>query len=917
MKDRIISLLNLRQTESRYVFDLLRIQFFIGIANAFINITAFTYFIYDYSIGGLPYAYLVIAVALLFLNRAYQKIELKLSPLHLLRFLILISTGILLLFWSGLLIWDKHALIFLLFVWSVVFYMVTGYAYWGLVSLVFNVRESRRVFSIVGSGDIPTKLIGYLSTPLLIPLIGLQNLLLLSILSLLTGFVLMGRLMKEKSWDAFKKKAHPVHHKKPPKERQVWLFLLFRNKLIFTISLLSILSYNVFNFIDFTFIAQIKLRQQDLAALAAFVATFFGIGRALALVLKLVFTSRLIERLGIISCLLITPAVLFAICLLMLFFPLNYEYTLYAFGIMAALTEVLRSTIQEPVFFVLFQPLNEHQRLEGHIIAKGYMLPPSLIVVGVSLILMKELHVQLSVMLTVKMIMANLAIWAAIIFFIKREYIKVLHSSIARGIFNGEQIHVYDTTTINILLNKVQQGNESEVIYALKLLQGASYHQLDDVLRENLTHPGKEVRKFVLDNLQKREQLSASLLREALEEEKDREVREKLVTMLCRLDPQYLHQVFEHLEEQEYNVRKAVIIHLLNQHEFTYLYQAGSEIHKLIRSPLPAERELALNIIGELDKIKFNDVLHTMIGDEDPTVKRTAIMAACKLRASTLLPLILEIMQEPSERYLAMQGLLQYGDLLFEDLQALPIQQRTMLHADLIKVAGRMKGPHSTKYLFLSLETRPELTDKIIHALWTKGLEVQSVASMHHFHQLMYDFLKRGIEKISYHNDMPHFHSHSLVKSSMAAEIRNDLVTALKICALLYHKKEINRILELVEQEERSKLYNAMEMLELVLPKKISSQINHLMDHILDPHRVKKLPGTNDAAAYFQRVVVTGAEKFNPWTRAVCIYCSLKSGEVSFIRTLEHHATGNDHPIISETKNFVLQTIQLPSYVNH
>ena len=354
MKERLFSLLNLKVSESKYVFDLLTIQLFIGIANSFINIVSFTLFIHYFSVNSIAYAYIAIALVLSFLNLGYEKLEKKLSPLHLLRWIIVCSSAVLLIFWTGFLTIDKSVMIFSLLVLGTLFYMVTGYAYWGLVSLLFNVRESRRVFSIVGSGDIPAKLIGYASAPLLIPIIGLENLLLVSVAALILGFLQLDKLIHRKRWERISHRSHSAHHKGDTTHTSESVFsFFFKHKLIFTISLLSLLSYNVFNLIDYTFVTQIKAKVQNLSSLATYIAIFFAAGRLIALFLKLVFTSRVIERLGVISCLLITPVTLALFSSLFIFFSEGTS-VLYIFGIMAMLTEVLRSAMQEPVFFILF-----------------------------------------------------------------------------------------------------------------------------------------------------------------------------------------------------------------------------------------------------------------------------------------------------------------------------------------------------------------------------------------------------------------------------------------------------------------------------------------------------------------------------------------------------------------------------------
>ena len=150
MKERVYRVLNIKISESSQVFDLLTVQFFIGLANALINIIAFALFIYNFPIHYLPDVYLVVAVLLFLANMIYEKLEHRYSPLHMVRFVIAFAMVLLFLLWIGLSYFDKHTFIFMLLVASVLIYMVTGYAFWGLVSLLFNVRESRRVFSIVG-----------------------------------------------------------------------------------------------------------------------------------------------------------------------------------------------------------------------------------------------------------------------------------------------------------------------------------------------------------------------------------------------------------------------------------------------------------------------------------------------------------------------------------------------------------------------------------------------------------------------------------------------------------------------------------------------------------------------------------------------------------------------------------------------
>lgn len=912
MKTRILRLLKLKHTESRHVTDLLTVQFWIGISNAFINIAAFTLFIKNLKAREIPQAYLVIAGALLVLNLIYEKLEHRFSPLQLVKIILGAYAAILVLLWIDLSFWHKDSAIFILLVVSVLMYMLTSYAFWGLVSLLYNIRESKRVFSVVGSGDIPAKLLGYLLVTPIVHVIGYPNLIWLAVLCLLIGLFQFDRVIRKKRWDHIRQKEHDHHHHEMLTLRKKdYVSFFFKTELIFAISLISLISYNVFNLVDYTFLSQVKYKYEGRETLAMFLAIFFGMGRLVALVMKLIFTSRAIERLGIIACLFITPLTLLAFCLLFFFVGENSNYTVYIFGAMALLTEVLRSTIQEPVYFILFQPLKEQLRLKGHLISKGYMLPPSLIIVGLSLILIqRSTGVDITIALTVKILLVNLLIWALFIFLLRKSYLRTLRQSIQKGFFSGEDVKVSDQQSIDILLEKIRSGKETNVLYALKLLENANYPHLYSLYRQLLDSPHREIRRYSLDMLSEKGEMDPKLMREMLPKEQDAEIRQQLVSALCKTDPGYLPELSGQVDHQEPGIRKAIITSMLNQREFKYLLEGGNALNKLIYSPEPADRELAIDITTDLRNVRFTDAIEQLIHDPVASVKRQAIIAACKLRIKNLLPFITKLLETPSERYLALQGLQQYGDELFLHLKELPEENYAENRTAFIKLAGKCRGHHATHYLLARLADGSGTANEVIHALWTKDYEPASSKEVEELNGLLAHFLQTATRKVKDFYEVPEYPDKKLVQESIDSEIRGDLNTSLRICSILYNKTEFNRILELLEHSDQTRLMNAIEMLELVLPKRIAKEMNIIFDYLLDPtlHRREYVP--SEINQLFNRIVFSREESFGPWTRAVCIYTSWKNRQTPFLLTLKHEARPKEHYIVEETRNYVLKAIE-------
>lgn len=911
MKERIYRTLNIKYSESGQVLDLLLVQFFLGLATAFLNIVAFTLFIYNFPVHQLPVVYLSVAALLFATNLAYEKIERRITPLQLLKVIIVFSAVVLLFLWIGLSFWNKHDFIFILLMGNTLLYMLISFAFWGLVSLLFNVRESRRVFSIVGSGDIPAKLIGYLAAPLLIPYTGLNNLIWVAILSLITGLLIFNKIIRKKSWNQIRSKAHNHEdHEILILKKTDFVNFFFKDKLIFTISLLSILSYNVFILIDYTFISQVKIRFENISDLAVYIATFFVLGRFIALIFKLIFTSRVIERLGIIYSLFITPAALFIFCVIFLWYGDHDNYNVFIFGAMALLTEVLRSTMQEPVFFILFQPLKEKLRLKGHIITKGYMLAPSLIIVGLTLLFLYNTKTPVTILFTIKIILFNLCIWAVIIIFIQKTYLKTLHTSIKKGTFSSDDIYITDQAVMDILLQKVKTGKKIEVIYALNLLAKADYKDLEFILLELLDYADKDVKKYALDQLSINNKPHIQTFKNMLAKEQDKEVQEKIIDILCKQDPVFLQLSSQNIAQQSNGVQKIIIINLLNQREFNNLFEAGKEINNLITSPHADQRSLALNIISEVKHIQFTEEIEKLINDEEISVRRSAITAACKLKIKSLLPLILELSDQPSNKYLVLRALQTYGDTLYQDIHILPQQKIIIYSTDLIKIAGKAKGQFSTSFLLSSLDQLPGQANNIVHALWNKEYEPQTVEETNKLNLLLSNYLRTGVSKINDYNGIPDSQERMMLNRSLRNEIKSDLISALKICVLLYRKKDINRVLELMELEGNKKVFNAVEMLELMLPQKASKRLNVMFDFVLDPSHRKINIVNYEMNTLLQKVFFTDAVSFNPWTKAVCMYSFWMNNENELLKKLRNSNGAGEHYIIKETRDYVLSTIK-------
>ncbi|MDQ3277478.1 MAG: HEAT repeat domain-containing protein, partial [Bacteroidota bacterium] len=432
------------------------------------------------------------------------------------------------------------------------------------------------------------------------------------------------------------------------------------------------------------------------------------------------------------------------------------------------------------------------------------------------------------------------------------------------------------------------------------------YASIVPLLKEQLFSDDLPLKQYAFERLNDLNALDAPLLQQLISEEPNEELREMAAIVLCTINPANLQHYINEIQTLSPSLRKGLVLLLLKQKGFKEFYTGATVIQQLLKSPDPAERELALEIIGECDHIDFTETIVTLLEDADPSVKRNAFVAACKLKNKTILPVMMEKLQRGNDKYLAIQGLFQYGERLFEDLDFLPPGVVDRCTPELIKVASKLKGPAVTRFLLALLRENHAYGDRAIHVLWSRSFHAETVEDMHLFKELLQRFIDNGLQKIGLLNTVPKWKEHHLLQRSLETEIWHDLSVALKICVVLYTKKEINRLIELTENKEQHKLYNGMEMLEMILPKKVAREINTLFDFLLDPVvKKKQMPALNEQQ-FFRAIAINDKHACNDWTKAVCVYSTWQSRLTALLDELKTVTVTNTDAAFSETRSFVL-----------
>lgn len=211
LRNSILDFLMIRTSESKLVGRLFAFEFFQGSAIALFFTAAIAIFLQHRPTSDLPKVFILGAILLWGFGFLYSKLEHRLSTHNLITTILIFNICCIVMFRLMMVHQEEQWFLYLFLASFNVLYLLNNLEFWGLAALLFDVRQSKRLFGIISAGDIPAKMIGYIAAILLVPFIGTENLLWVAAGSLVASFFIFGPLMKLANIDAAKKKPG-THH---------------------------------------------------------------------------------------------------------------------------------------------------------------------------------------------------------------------------------------------------------------------------------------------------------------------------------------------------------------------------------------------------------------------------------------------------------------------------------------------------------------------------------------------------------------------------------------------------------------------------------------------------------------------------------------------------------------------------------
>lgn len=712
MVNRLYQVFNVRTDEAALVGLMLLHSFFVGVPRIFAATSANTLFLDAYSAQLLPVIYVASAVlnplVALFLAQLGRRLNFS-------RFLMLnlgLQVASLLAFRILFHEIDDRWPALAFSIWFEVLWVLTGLQFWSLAGRVFDIRQGKRLFALIGSGEVVAFMVIGIFGASIIGLFGVENLLLLAVLGVVVSMGLVAYITS--NFEQTGQDDDPRSSSSSRRRGQRW----YGRRYIQLIFGLAAVAYVVFFFVDNVFYTQVELQFDDTDALASFLIGFAAFSGFTNLIVRLFVSERVINTFGVRGGLGILPSVLIigAVAIVavdILGLPVELVFlmaVLFKLG-----DQVLRYSVSDAAMLILYQPLPNRDQIRSQSAVESIIEPVTGGLTGLLLLLLVNVLAFDSVALYA-VVFVFAAIWLIFANSTSFAYREQVIDALRRKRLDGHTLSFEDAASIKILKERLESPRASEVVYAINTLDSIDFPGVENVLVDMLHKDDPRIQQDSLERIARRDVKRAlSVVRELAHKGTDSHVRAAAIRTLAALDSaDAFGELTALMQDRDPQAQEAAMVGLLRDGGIEGVLVAGNALIRMTRSTDPAERAFGAGVLGEVGVRDFYRPLIKLLRDDEIAVRRSALVAAGKVTNPRLWPQVIENLEQSGTRPAAVLALSNADEAVLTSFrmafQKPETPQRTLM--EIATIACRIESEAVAAFLLENV-THPNLNVRL------------------------------------------------------------------------------------------------------------------------------------------------------------------------------------------------------------
>ena len=768
----------------------------------------------------LPLMFLAIAIVLSIVIEIYSRLSKN-------RDLSTIVTGTGIIFIATLLAIQKHLegwVIPFLYVWKDVIDAIIITQFWLIASQVFDPRQAKRLFGLLGAGGALAAIIIGSSISQFVSVFGSENLLFVT-MSFIIIVILMANLIRpyrnlnEQKHQTSKKDVHKNTGKS---------FTPYLKSLAIIIGLAAVASRVVDYQFKITAVASFP-NQDDLVN---FFGQYYAVTGVATMIIQLFITSRLLSRFGIIVAILILPTLFMAGAAGFLMSPVLAAVYISKFS-----DQVFRFTFHNASIQLLWIPVKRTIKnrlkpvIEGSIRAGLEGVSGILIFLSITMFNVPIHYLSISIILIT-------IYWIKRSFRLKKLYIKELQSAIEKRELNFEELtlDIQDEAmvkTINLALNN---DDESQQVLALEMIKDIPLTPWKDSLNRLLNDGSIIVKKEILnisfddENIISDQKIislinnESDLEIESIEIAGKRKLTDALPIIMDRIDTENKEKqliaaaAIRNIDPDSSNKEKDLLLSAFNSND--------ENICSLIIIQMKNDNE----ILPDEKLIKY-------LNEESSKVRNAALSVAESRASLVLLPHIIQCLSYPRSAMPARSALQVYDEnevvkLLIENAQNQNVEKSLVI--GVIRTIKKYPTKDSIDMLLSVISPKiPPIqavaVDSLIHIARELPLDEKQIAITK---EELIKTSKYAYEKIIALSQIEENEKNQLLRYLLQDEVRKLIPVIMKLGILDKPQTPIETYIQYVLNNEEDKLPYVLEFFENIFSQEERKIVNSLIDDI-------------------------------------------------------------------------------------
>jgi hypothetical protein len=834
----LLSILNVVEGEEKPVLLLLGYGFFMGVFLASYKIVSTTLFLNNLS-EYIREAFFLSGLAGVLSTWLYSILQNRVQYSRLIIFNIISIILFIAIFWALFFFQQNDLFIFILFVMLGPITSLLVLGFWGIFGRLFDLRQSKRIIGGIDAGQLTAIIVTTFSIPFIIPYIAdIKNILIIGEIGLAVSLIFFFSIISNFKLSSF-------HLKQKEMRDETKFRNMFKNKYIVYLASFLLLSMAAFVFADYSFMNVTEQQYPDEKQLASFLGVFEGSIMILSLLIQTFVNEKLLSMYGLKTSLLILPFILFLFTGAALFSGYMFGFDVSSpnfiwFFLFIALSKLFVTTLREatenPIFKLFFMPLDSRIRfdiqtkIEGTINEFSRALSGGLILLLGLLPFFKLIHYSWILLLII-------VGWVYLIYKIYHLYRVNIRTKLERQKEEADRVEQKGRSLlVSKLFESIDGDSPNLMIFALRALSKVAPDVFKDKINDIKNDHSIDVTNKVMQTLEG----DFSFIH---------------IANLRKLD------VYKDEQEQ-----------VISSKEHPAL---DEEITELIRSHDSSERKLAAELIAATEMKSSVGMLIELLNDADSGVVNAAMKAASELKMQELLPFIFDNLHKAKYKDVAMEALVNYGELCFQNLESIfyNTEQNVDIKIEIVNIYGKVGGKEAENLLWSKVDyPDKKVVSQVFIALSHCGYKAKQ-DQVQRIKQAIEDDIISIVWNLKAIEQFKEVDGFERIISSLREENNHNYSHVYMLLSMIYDQKSIQLVQENIETRTNEGISYAIELLDVFLSEDLKQKIIPVLDDISDLDRIRRLqmfyPSleiSNDEL--LRQIINRDFNQINRWTKA-------------------------------------------------